>query len=265
MLEIANIRGLDTAWLQKGRVGENPIMLFLHGFPDAPSVWNAQFDAFAKTHLCLAPFGRGIAPSADSADKSRFGLDSVALDNLEILRSVDPRGGRKVCVVGHDIGAIHAWHLARLLGERLAALVIVNGVELGQMTRRITRPSQVLKSWYIPLFLIPRLPDLALRLAGGRWRRAAPTLNQYRQAAKTALTSILRRPENTKLAPVLVLWGRHDPYLEAPATEELERIADNPVIRILDGGHWIQEDEPKRVNALIAEFLGGRKCASSQA
>ena len=61
----------------------------------------------------------------------------------------------------------------------------------------------------------------------------------------------------------MVLWGRRDPYLLVPTAPELARLAVDPVARILDGGHWLHEEQPERVNALLRDFLKERACAAS--
>ena len=53
-------------------------------------------------------------------------------------------------------------------------------------------------------------------------------------------------------APVLVIWGERDPFLG-------KELADPPptwvpharVERLTDASHWVQVDDPKRVNALL--------------
>lgn len=274
MIRSTNLRGLETAWLQtEQEVTQSefkPIFIFLHGCPDNADTWNAQFDHYsARGYTAIAPFARGVDPSSPANDQKRYGLDAIALDNLEILRAVDQEGDRRVVVVGHDIGAIHAWKLARLLGKRLAALVIVNGPELSQMARRLSNSRQLAKSWYIALFQIPLVPELILkRWEGALLSRAQkfagmpadtatsiyPFLAQYRQAAR-AIPKILRTKEAPLTAPVLVLWGKDDAFLEIPSANEFTRLANNVTVRIIEGDHWLHYNQPDRVNDLIDKFL----------
>ncbi|MBI3556302.1 MAG: alpha/beta fold hydrolase [Deltaproteobacteria bacterium] len=166
MLESKAIRGLRTAWLEERGASGRPLLLFLHGCPDSAQTWQPQLDYFhSQRFTVLAPFARGIGDSEPAPDSGRYGRDAIALDHLEILRALDPSGQEKVVIVAHDIGGIHAWHLARLLGNRLAALVLVNAPDLSQMARRLTQARQVLKSWYIALFQLPLVPEALL----SRW------------------------------------------------------------------------------------------------
>ena len=56
--------------------------------------------------------------------------------------------------------------------------------------------------------------------------------------------------------PVLIIRGDADPYLGATISEKLHReIPGSRLVRILTGGHFIQEDEPEQIaRELIALF-----------
>jgi len=262
------VRGLETEWIDEGAGSPGrPVLFFIHGFPDDARVWEEQIAHFSKEYRVIAPQLRGAGGSSAGTDRSRFSLDAVALDHLEILRAALPdEPESRVVVVGHDIGGPHAWHLARLLGPRLAGLVLINAPDLGQMARRFANPRQLLKSWYIGVILAPKIPELLLQRFGDRIFRGVDSrtespsglLGHYREAF-----AILRRHPARTLAgsipkveaPVLVLWGAKDPYLLPPSEGEIERLAARPTIRILDGGHWPQRKNPQKVNSLLEDFL----------
>jgi pimeloyl-ACP methyl ester carboxylesterase len=63
--------------------------------------------------------------------------------------------------------------------------------------------------------------------------------------------------------PVLVLWGRHDPYLPMALAERQREAFPSARVEILDSsGHWPFMDDPERTERLVLEFLskivGGR-------
>jgi len=265
---VASLRGLRTEWIDEGESSPgNPVLFFIHGFPDNARVWSDQIAHFSKTYRVIAPHLRGAAGSESGEDRSRFDVDAVALDHLEILRAaLADSPNAPVVVVGHDIGGIHAWHLARLLGPRLAGLVLINAPDLGQMGRRFSNPRQLLKSWYIEVILMPKVPELILdrledrifRGLSSRTEKPSALLGHYREA----FARLRRHPASTLArsvarldAPVLVLWGAKDPYLLPPTEQEMQRLASRPQIRILEGGHWLQHEKHDKVNALIEDFL----------
>lgn len=266
------IRGLETQWWEAGPAC-GPILFFIHGFPDHAGVWREQVAHFAKTNRVIAPILRGAedGPSTD-LQLERFETDSVALDHLEILRlQNDLAPNAEVMVIGHDIGGIHAWTLSRLLADRLSGLVVVNAPELGQMARRLRNPRQAARSWYFGLFMIPRISEFLLdrygpeMFKGLRARATLPSamLGHYRAAIRSGIAHPLKRlvagAEPRLRAPVLVLWGKDDPYLLPPTQDEVDAIADSASIRILPGGHWLQHEMPERLNQFIAELLPERE------
>ena len=60
-------------------------------------------------------------------------------------------------------------------------------------------------------------------------------------------------------AETLVIWGERDRYLGRELAEPPREQAPNArVARLPSASHWVQMDEPARVNALLVEFLSGR-------
>jgi pimeloyl-ACP methyl ester carboxylesterase len=232
----------------------------IHGFPDDANAWKKQIDYFSATCRVIAPYLRGIGPSEASDDSSRSGPDAVALDLLEILRQADPDAESPVWLMGHDIGAAHAWHLARLLGPRLKGLIVINGASVDQMLARALNPRQLAKSWYIAFFMLPILSEWAWKKFGATLLRrktaagAEAMLSHYRQCVLSLASSEARDPAPVQ-APVLVMWGNHDAYLEIPSESEMARLAPKCTIRVLKGEHWIHQDDAAHVNQLIKDFM----------
>ena len=60
--------------------------------------------------------------------------------------------------------------------------------------------------------------------------------------------------------PTLLIWGEKDTALGTEFIEPICRpCADIRVARIPEASHWVQHEEPERVNALLLEFLGSRR------
>lgn len=270
------VRGLKTAWLEAGS-SKNNILLLLHGFPDDAHVWDEQIRHFRAHFHVVAPMMRGAGLSEPSEDQSRYGLSATALDQLAILRKINPAGRKKIYLVGHDLGTLHAWHLAPLLGKRLKGLVILNGGHPMQAWERKTNYRQVMKSWYMYLFLIPLLPELLLKTVGKSLLKrtkkrngipdkkmsdatkaldyAAHTVKQYREIAKS-LPAYWWHANHFKLeAPVLAISTTGDAFIEPATLKELNLIAKKPSVRIIEGKHWVQCENPDRINKLMDKFF----------
>lgn len=275
----AEIYGLKTAWMHvpANQPGAD-IALFLHGCPDAPSIWRKQFDHFGGRYEIVAPFARGLDPSEPSEDRSRYGLDSIAHDLMEILRRVDSEQSKKVTLIAHDLGGPQAWRLAPLLGDRLEAMILINAPAISQMAQRYRNPRQLWKSWYVGAF---QLPGVAERLIGrdeAKWVRSAyqkggfteeeasllegrilPFLPHYRSYFRSIPKEVGKRGKTKVQAPVLSLWGDEDAFLEPATRGELESLAERFEIEILDGNHWIQFQQADRINSLIDRYLARKQ------
>jgi epoxide hydrolase 4 len=81
------------------------------------------------------------------------------------------------------------------------------------------------------------------------------TTNYYRALFRRTPAQnrrLLRRVE----APVMVIWGEKDRYLGAELAEpETSWVANVRVERLLNASHWVQQDDFRRVNALLLDFL----------
>ena len=69
----------------------------------------------------------------------------------------------------------------------------------------------------------------------------------YEIAAKAARLADFRRSE----VPLLLTWGKFDPYLHVTVAEYMRSQARNAVIHVLEAGHWPQIDEPADVARII--------------
>lgn len=60
--------------------------------------------------------------------------------------------------------------------------------------------------------------------------------------------------------PVLIVRGEADPYLSSSIAEKLhQNLANSQLVRIANGSHFIQEDEPKAVAEAILAFYKDRR------
>ena len=56
--------------------------------------------------------------------------------------------------------------------------------------------------------------------------------------------------------PTLFLWGEQDPALSRATSEGTEAFVRNLTQRYLpNASHWVQQDEPERVNAMLGAWL----------
>ncbi len=278
------IRGLETGWISTGDKSK-PILLLLHGYPDTPESWEFQIENFREDFHIIAPYTRGARPSESPTDNlSRYSLPSTVLDLLEILKVENPDKNKDIYCIGHDMGTLQAWEICPLLGKRVKGLVSISGLSLNQAINRLSKLSQLRKSWYIYLFLLPYIPNaLAQRFPAGILKLAhklgkLPTrnrgrlskaitgvvkpLNQYKAIVRSLppmVTEALRGESHVaKLhSPVLIIYGDKEPFLDRPQRDEFLSQANNLTIRIVEGGHWPHRENAPSINGVLEDFFYG--------
>jgi pimeloyl-ACP methyl ester carboxylesterase len=149
-----------------------PVLMFLHGFPEAAWVWDPLLVHFSKPenggYRCVAPNLRGYERSSAPDDFKLYRAkhlvqDIVALIGLEL--GLAPLAA----LVAHDWGGAVAWSLANQHPERLRQLVIVNSPHPGPFLKALqSHPAQQAASAYMN-FLVQ--PDAAAQLAANDFER----------------------------------------------------------------------------------------------
>jgi pimeloyl-ACP methyl ester carboxylesterase len=79
-------------------------------------------------------------------------------------------------------------------------------------------------------------------------------LSYYRQLVRRGMAAV--GVTRVISAPTIVLWGEQDPYLGSELLDDLDEWAsDLRIVRFPDAGHWVNQQQPSRVNAEIVAFL----------
>ncbi|XP_020254886.1 uncharacterized protein LOC109831840 isoform X2 [Asparagus officinalis] len=101
--------------------GEGPTVLLLHGFPELWYSWRHQILGLAgKGYRAVAPDLRGYGDSDNPSVVAAYSIFHLVGD---LVALIDALGQDKVFVVGHDWGALVAWHLCMFRPDKVKALV----------------------------------------------------------------------------------------------------------------------------------------------
>lgn len=149
-----------------------PVLLFLHGFPEAAFVWDELLAHFARPehggYRCVAPNLRGYEQSSAPAEVSAYRAKYLVQD---IAALIDQESGAQPLagLIAHDWGGAVAWNLANQQPQRLQKLAIINSPHPGTFLRELkSNPRQQAASAYMN-FLIR--PDAEQLLAEHDYRR----------------------------------------------------------------------------------------------
>lgn len=144
-----------------------PVLLALHGFPEAAFVWDPLLAHFAQPahggYRCVAPHLRGYAGSSAPADVDAYRARHLVQDLLALIDAECGPRGAPVALLAHDWGGAVAWAFAAQHPARLARLLIVNSPHPGPFLRDLqTSPAQQAASAYMNALI---RPDAEQRLA----------------------------------------------------------------------------------------------------
>lgn len=275
--------GLDFEVDQCGDGDE--LALCLHGFPEHSFSWRYQLPMLADLGFTAwAPNLRGYASSSRPNGVQSYRLDELVED---VVRIIEASGKQKVTLIAHDWGAVIAWEFALRQRLPLERLVICN-VPHPQAMQDAFGWTQLKKSWYVFFFQLPWLPeyllgrnqarpiaDMFLTTSNNAPQfptdvRAVYRRNAAQPGALTAMINFYRgllrgrrsRPRVDPRTPIdtptLMIWGEDDVALDKTTTLTTADYVPDFTIRYLPGvSHWVQQEQPEAVNAMISAFVKG--------
>jgi epoxide hydrolase 4 len=265
------------------------LALCLHGFPEHSFSWRHQLPMLADLgYQVWAPNLRGYGRSDRPEGMAAYAIETLLAD---VAGLIDASGCRETVLLAHDWGAVIAWYFAMRRLRPLTKLVICN-VPHPAPAQKALRGSfaQMRKSWYILFFQIPGLAERVLgrngaAAVGDAIRRSSvepdrfpeEVLDVYRRNAAQpgALTAMINyyralvRGGGAKRqrdlgypvidVPTLMIWGEEDSALTRETTYGTEEYVRDLTIRYLPRvSHWVQQEAPEIVNAMIEAFIAGR-------
>ncbi|MDI9336679.1 MAG: alpha/beta hydrolase [Gammaproteobacteria bacterium] len=148
-----------------------PVLLFLHGFPEAAFIWDDYLEYFSREEnggfFCLAPNLRGYAGSYSPPEVEHYRQKWVLQDILDFIHSLS---AKVAVLVAHDWGGAVAWHLANQYPSLLEHLLMINSPHPGLFLKALqTDSAQQKASLYMNFLSRPDAPQL---LRADHYRRA---------------------------------------------------------------------------------------------
>lgn len=280
--------GVHFHVVEHGPATGQPVLL-LHGFPEFWYSWRHQLRALADAgYRAIAPDLRGYNLTEKPGRVADYYPEVLAADVAALVRAL---GYDKAHLVGHDWGGAVAWIVATLPPHRdvISKLAILNSPHPAHFLRSMSL-AQLKRSWYMLFFQMPFVPEWFFRKEGFRNIRRAlragalrrdvfskeeldlyveamrhpgaitGALNYYRASLRRDPRPLMRmlRPIPAEI-PSLLIWGEQDPALGRELTLGLESIAPHLRVEYIpDSGHWVQQEQPERVNRCLLDFFQDR-------
>lgn len=119
----ATLRYIETngVKLRIAEMGEGPLVILVHGWPESWYSWRHQLSALADAgYHAVAPDMRGYGKSDKPDAVEAYDIKQVTAD---IAGIVDALGEESAILIGHDWGSIVTWNSMLLYPEKFSALV----------------------------------------------------------------------------------------------------------------------------------------------
>lgn len=280
--------GIEIKWIEaNGQQFEvatagsgNKLALCLHGFPELHYSWRFQMPLLAEMgYRVWAPNMRGYGGTSKPEGIANYSLGHLTQD---VAALIDASGAEEVTLFAHDWGAIVAWAFAIRKIRPLKRLIIMNVPHPEVGRREIRHWRQLKRSWYIFFFQIPRLPEWLLSRNGGEpikkaFAKMAVDQSNFTDEALDHYAKAATRPGSIKAMinyyrallrhefdigdgkvdiPTLMIWGEEDTALNIKCTDGTEQwVSDFTLHRLPNVSHWVQQEAPEKVNAILQEWL----------
>jgi len=277
---------LDVAYFE---CGDGPLALCLHGFPDSPHTWRHLMPALAVAgYRAVAPYMRGYAPTS-VASSGVYQTAALSRDANALHEALG--GDRRAVIIGHDWGAPsvcgaaidapHRW-------SKVVSMAVPPGPALGAAF--LSNLAQIQRSWYMFFFQhglsnhVVAAADLAfIDMLWAQWSPGFDARDDLQHVKAS-----LRNPENLQAAlgyyratlgegkrdpelaalqqrmggeypsqPLLYLHGENDGCIGREVAEAARAMSPANVSYafVADAGHFMQLEQPERVNELIVNFV----------
>ena len=251
------------------------LVLLLHGFPQTSWCWRGVWPALAAAGCrVVAADQRGYSADARPAGVPAYRMERLVGDVLGVL---DHLGADRADLVGHDWGAGVAWQVAARHPQRvrtLTAVSVPHPLAFAEALR--TDPDQRRRSQYMRDWQAEgeteraMLADdaRALREVFGNGPDSADVERHVQRmrepGALTAALSWYRAQSRADLegigavtVPTLHVWSDGDRALGRTGAQRTAAHVDAPYrFEVLEGvSHWVPEEQPDRLAALVLEHL----------
>jgi haloacetate dehalogenase len=268
--------------------GAGPPLLLLHGFPQTHACWSGVAPALARLRTVVAPDLRGYGSSrapAGGPHGEGYTKREMAGELVELMERL---GHPRFAVVGHDRGARVAYRMGLDHPDRVERVAVLNIVPtIDQFDRMGGGPSLGYWPWFLlaqpapfPERLVGADPAALLDHAFDTWASSPRAIDprhraDYLAAATPDTISAMcgdyrasfhldrthdaadRHAGRRITAPLLVVTGEDEAQL-ADAPEVWAGWADAVTAASVPGGHFVPEEAPEELVAVLVPFLAPR-------
>jgi pimeloyl-ACP methyl ester carboxylesterase len=260
-------------------------VVMIHGWPESSYCWEGVTEFLDPAWRVIAPDLRGLGDSERTLDVKAYQKVELAKDIIDIL---DTMNIKDFFLVGHDWGGIVAQELAFLVPDRVKKFVIMNipvltNVRGAEEVAKAMIAIRYFPYWYQYFQMQPILPEVMLKGNENVWVRfffgqkgkdgtiPAAAINEYvrcysiENTPTTAANLYRSMPLDTPhwatligkrfTMPSLYIYGNQDTVIIPANISYLEDCFDSIKVEQIEAAHFLQEEKPRDVAALMNAFF----------
>lgn len=275
----ANNNGVDIHY---ATVGEGPLVIMIHGFPDFWYSWRHQMEELKDSFKVVAIDQRGYNLSGQPEAESSYAMQNLVADVAAVIRHF---GEEKANIVGHDWGGYVSWEFALAMPDMVKNLAILNLPHPNGLKRELaSNQEQQTNSDYVRRFIAGKStdPDIFFGLPMNPQTLASWVTDPL---AREAYVEAFERSDfdgmlayykqnypingdpnaaaNTPRLniPVLVFHGLEDTALHSDGLNNTwDWIdADTSIVTVPGAGHFVQQDAAELVSSTLKWWLLARQ------
>lgn len=258
--------------LHYAELGEGPLVVMMHGFPDFWYTWRHQMQALAEDFHVVAFDLRGYNKS--SKPKGQENYDTRFLVN-DLAAVINHFGKEKAIIVGHNWGGFIAWNFAMQHPEMTEKLIVLNLPHpKGFMRELANNPQQQKNSQYARDFqqadahehlspeilagFITKDEEIKKRyIEAYQLSDIEAMLNYYKQNFPKKPYKEFSEPLIKVQAPVLLIHGVADKAIMHHGLNGTWEWVDSDltIVTVPGAGHWVHHDAEDLVSKTMKSWL----------
>lgn len=263
------INGLEVYYLYEAGPPDAATVLLIHGFGGSSGDWQALLELAEGYHVYAVDLvGMGLSQKG-------LDLDMRQQSQADTLAAfLQAQGIRQVHLVGHDMGANIAVHLAQRHPQYVQSLTLISASMLYEPTAPLPNwvfQTPFLQRWaqILTRAIMPETTEINLRSAAEKEAFITPALIAQQQRvyftpdwdlallalARDASQSYLAQPLQTLTPPTLIVWGDLDTWIAPATAAQLDAdIPQSEVVMLSGVGHLPMLEAPLALWAALDRF-----------
>ncbi len=237
--------------------GQGPVIAFVHFLGGFSYQWRNQLAALKDRYTCVAYDHRGFGFSSFN------GRWDVATGASELKGVLDALGIGQAHVVGYSMGGPVALQFNAQWPKMVRSLTLIDTfaknhthsrarIEESEKCLRYMSMRQYARQ-YVAMRFLPETPQSAVDELVYSICLARP--HAYMDVLRGILLPDFTEYCASVKAPTLVMCGKHDHTTPVEFTNDLTRLIDGAIERIIPTGHLGVFDDPVAFNQPLIEFL----------